>query len=91
MNIYIGNFTTAQMASEMGIELSAEDAKALDAMRQDDAQNILQGRYHCFDAPRMLVCGDIATCYKVHAILAKYQIKGRWQIATSQDVAAKNN
>ena len=91
MNIYMGNFTTAQMASEMGIELSAEDAKTLDAMRQDDAQNIKPGRYHCFDAPRMLVCGDLATCYKVHDILAKYQIKGQWQIAIFQDATTKNN
>ena len=91
MNVYMGNFTTAQMASEMGIELSAEDAKALDAIRQDDAQNIKPGRYHCFDVPRMLVCGDLPTCYLVHDILAKYLIKGRWQIATTKDVAAKNN
>ena len=91
MNIYMGNFTTAQMASEMGIELSAEDIKTLEAMRQDDAQNIKPGRFHCFDAPRMLVCGDLATCYRVHAILAKYLIKGQWQIATSQDATTKNN
>ena len=90
MNIYMGNFTTAQMASEMGIKLSAEDAKTLEAMRQDDAQNILQGRYHCFDAPRMIVCGDLDTCRKVHSILSRYKVKGQWQIATSQDATAKN-
>ena len=83
MNIYLGNFTTTQMASEMGIELSAEDIKTLEAMRQDDAQNIKPGRFHCFEAPRMLACGDLATCHKVHDILAKYQIKGQWQIATA--------
>lgn len=37
MNIYIGNFTAQRMASEMGIELTQEDEKALEEIRQDDA------------------------------------------------------
>lgn len=81
MNIYIGNFTAHRMASEMGIELTQEDEKALEEIRQDDAQRIQPGKYHCFDIPRVIMCGDIDTCYKVAAILKKYTIEGRWQVS----------
>lgn len=81
MNIYIGNFTAQRMASEMGIELTQEDKNALEEIRQDDAQSIQPGKYHCFDIPRMIMCGDIDTGYKVAAILKKYTIKGRWQVS----------
>ena len=84
MNIYLGNLTVKQMASKMGIELSSEDEARLEDIRQDDAQKIQPGKYHCFEAPPMLACGDLPTCYQVHYILAKYPIKGTWQIAESK-------
>ena len=91
MNVYFGNLSTTRMASEMGIELSDEDIKTLDDMRQDDAQKILPGRFHCFDGPRVIVCGDMDTCLKVNAVLQKYKVKGLWQIAMAQSAAPSAN
>ena len=82
MLILLGNFDTARMASEMGIELSDEDKNNLESMRQDDAQEITPGKFHCFDIPRTILCGDMETVYKVAGILQKYKIKGVWQVST---------
>lgn len=72
MGIMLGNLTLKQIEGRTGIELSAEDRAELNGMRQEKAENIASGKWHCFDLPFMIVCGDKPTAEKMVKILSAY-------------------
>ena len=72
MGIMLGNLTLKQIEDRTGIELSAEDRAELSGMRQEKAENIASGKWHCFDLPFMIVCGDKPTAEKMLKILSAY-------------------
>ncbi len=72
MGIMLGNLTLKQIEGRTGIELSAEDRADLNGMRQEKAENIASGKWHCFDLPFMIVCGDKPTAEKMVKILSAY-------------------
>lgn len=72
MGIMLGNLTLSQIEERAGISISAEDRAELSGMRQEKAENIAPGKWHCFDLPFMVVCGDKPTAEKVVKILSAY-------------------
>ena len=70
--IMLGNLSLKQIEERTGISISSEDMKILGEMRQDRAENIAFGKWHCFDLPFMIVCGDKPTAVKVVEILSAY-------------------
>lgn len=72
MGIMLGNLTPSQIEERTGISISAEDKAELSGMRQEKAENIAPGKWHCFDLPFMVVCGDKPTAEKVVKILSTY-------------------
>ena len=72
MMILLGNLTLKQIEERTGISVSDEDRAELNGMRQEKAENIALGKWHCFDLPFMLVCGDKPTAEKVVKILSAY-------------------
>ena len=72
MGIMLGNLTLKQIEYRTGIELSAEDRAELSVMRQEKAEKIASGKWHCFDWPFMIVCGDKPTAEKMVKILSAY-------------------
>lgn len=70
--IMLGNLSLKQIEERTGISISSEDKKILGEMRQDRAENIAFGKWHCFDLPFMIVCGDKPTAVKVAEILSAY-------------------
>lgn len=83
MGIMLGNLTVNQIETRLQITLSDHDREALSKIRQNDAQNIAPGTWHCFDIPFVLVCGDYNAAVTVRDILTPYsgQMKGQLQIA----------
>ena len=77
MIIMLGNLTLKQIEERTGISVSDSDRAELNGMRQEKAENIASGKWHCFDLPFMLVCGDKPTAEKVVKILSPYD----WQKA----------
>lgn len=75
MGIMLGNLTLSQIEERTGISISAEDRAELSGMRQEKAENIAPGKWHCFDLPFMIVCGDKPTAEKVVKILSAYDWK----------------
>lgn len=65
MNIYLGNLTTEEIESRIGIDFPQEIRNFMKQTHQDRAENIEEGRWHCFDIPFVLVCGDRATAQKI--------------------------
>lgn len=72
MSIMLGNLTLKQIEERTGIIVSDEDRVELNYMRQEKAENIAPGKWHCFDLPFMMVCGDKLTAEKVFKILSQY-------------------
>ena len=72
MMIMLGNLSLGQIEERTGISISSEDRAELSGMRQEKAENIAPGKWHCFDLPFMIVCGDKPTAEKVLKILSPY-------------------
>lgn len=72
MQILLGNLTTIQIEERLGITLKEDERSLLNTMRQEKAENIKPGAWHCFDIPFVIVCGDTETATKVCEILGPY-------------------
>ena len=72
MGIMLGNLTLSQIESRLGITLTEQERELLNPMRQENAQNIAIDKWHCFDIPFMIVCGNKDTACMVRDIFAKY-------------------
>lgn len=91
MAIMLGNLNLSSIEARLGIALKEKDRTTLSSMRQDDAQNIQPGKWHCFDLPFMIMCGDIGTAQRVCEILRLYsnsmktQLQISWQKGESEN------
>jgi hypothetical protein len=72
MGIMLGNLTVSQIEDRTGIKFSDKDVAELNEMRQNKAENIESGKWHCFDLPFMIVCGDKPTADKIFNMLNVY-------------------
>ena len=65
MNIMLGNQTISQIEKRLGIEFPEEIREFMKKTHQPKAKNIAKGKWHCFDIPFVLVCGDMETATKI--------------------------
>ena len=72
MNAKFGNVTINEMEQLQEIKLSEDVKKRLESMRQNDAQNIKQGKFHIFRFPFVIDCGDEDTAREVIDMLTPY-------------------
>jgi hypothetical protein len=79
MGICLGNLKTKEILNRLGIELSKEDFKTLDSMREDNA-DVSRGRWHGFDLPFQITCGDVETAQIVTNILSPFADEFKAQI-----------
>lgn len=81
MGICLGNLKTEEILNRLGIELSTEDFETLDRLREDKA-NAPSGKWHGFDIPFQITCGDEETARVVVGILSPLadQFKTKIQI-----------
>lgn len=71
MSIRLGNLTIEQMESRSGVVWPADLKDFLVSRHQSQAQDIQPGKWHCFDLPFMLVCGDMPTAQTIYTHLAQ--------------------
>ena len=85
MNIYLGNLSIEEIESRAGVSFPEELKKYMDTRRQESASNIKNGKWHCFDIPFILVCGDIEVATEIHNHLKDFSsdFKEQLQIAIS--------
>ena len=69
MNIMLGNLSVAEIESRLGIKFPQDIADFMSDNHQASAQNVLPGKWHCFDIPFNLVCGDVETAKKIYGAL----------------------
>ncbi|WP_040985469.1 hypothetical protein [Oceanobacillus jeddahense] len=80
MGFRLGNLTIAAVEEKHKFILSDAERETLESMRQNDAQEIENGKFHVFDEPMtMFVCDSYDTRAEVIKILSKYNsdIKGQ--------------
>lgn len=73
MSIYLGNLSTKEMEARLGILFPQKLVEYMAANHQESASNIKPGKWHCFDLPFVLVCGDIETAKEIHKHLVPMQ------------------
>ena len=74
MVIMLGNLSVEEIEHRLNISLSDEDKKVLNESRQLKAENIENGKWHCFDIPFMIVCGDKPTAEKFNKMFSAYDL-----------------
>ncbi|MDE5516401.1 hypothetical protein KRE49_11690 [Elizabethkingia meningoseptica] len=87
MNIMLGNLTVSQIEKRLGIDFPHEIRDFMNISHEPTASNIPKGKWHCFDIPFCLVCGDVETATKIfNSVKEKSgEIKERLQISLSNN------
>jgi len=67
--ILLGNLTIEQMEARTGVTFSEELKNFLKETYQANATNIAPNKWHCFDIPFTLVCGDMQIAQKIYNYL----------------------
>jgi len=65
MTILLGNLSIKEIEHRVGINFPVELIEFMNPRRQENASNIGPGKWHCFDAPFNLVCGDEQTAISI--------------------------
>ena len=79
MSIFLGNLSIDDIEKRMGINLTKEEKSELNEMRQLNAEQIAKGKWHCFDLPFMIVCGDKPTAEKVVKIFSSHDLSNVYE------------
>ena len=61
----LGNLSVKQIEERLGIEFPENIREFMKKSHQPVASNIGVGKWHCFDLPFNLVCGDIEVATKI--------------------------
>lgn len=65
MNIMLGNLSITEIEKRLGIEFPEDIREFMKQTHQDSASDIKPGKWHCFDIPFNLVCGDMDIATKI--------------------------
>jgi cell wall assembly regulator SMI1 len=71
----LGNLTVKQIEKRLGIEFPEDIRDFMKKTHQEEADNIKPGKWHCFDIPFNLVCGDMETATKIFEALKPQSAK----------------
>ena len=67
--IMLGNLSIKEMETRTGIKFPADLVAYMGAKHQDKAEDVMPGKWHCFDIPFTLVCGDMDTATEIYSHL----------------------
>lgn len=83
MNILLGNLSVDEMEAHTGVKFPPELILFLTPRHQENASNIQPGKWHCFDMPFNLVCGDRATATEIYHHLQPLAARFKKQLTIS--------
>lgn len=81
----LGNLSVEQIEKRTGVDFPEEIRVFLKENHQSEAANVKKGKWHCFDIPFTMVCGDIETATKIYESVKdkSSQFKERMQISVA--------
>lgn len=62
----LGNLSVNEIEGRLGIDFPENIRKFMKENHQAKAENIAKGKWHCFDMPFHIVCGDMETAQKIY-------------------------
>lgn len=74
MNIMLGNLSPEQIERRLKIELSDVHRQELKDAWQQKAEDIADDKWHCFDIPFMMVCGNKSTAERFRDLFLTYDL-----------------
>jgi hypothetical protein len=82
----LGNLTIEEMEKRSGVKFPDELVEYMKPRHQPKAENIQQGKWHCFDLPFNLVCGDMETATEIFKYLKELSgdFKEKMQISINK-------
>ncbi len=80
MSIMLGNMSIDEMQSRAGVSFPDELVDYMRSRHQPEAEDIQPGKWHCFDMPFTLVCGDRDTAAEIFKHLSPLASKFRKQM-----------
>ena len=72
MSIYLGNLSIDEIESRAGVDFPQELREYMEPRRQQKAENVAKGKWHCFDIPFVLVCGGMEVATEIHDYLKQF-------------------
>ena len=66
----LGNLSVSQIETRLCIEFPESTREFMNRTHQPNANNITEGKWHCFDIPFVLVCGDKETATIIYTSVA---------------------
>ena len=64
--VMFGDLTVERIERRIGIEFPDEVKIFMKDNHQSEASNIKKGKWHCFDIPFHIICGDVETATKIY-------------------------
>lgn len=65
----LGNLKVEEIERRSGVVFPEELKLLMNETHQDEASNIKPGRWHCFDLPFTLLCGDMEIAERIYSYL----------------------
>jgi hypothetical protein len=62
----LGNLKITEIEKRLGVEFPKKLIEFMEERHQESANNVQKGKWHCFDLPFTLVCGDMETASEIH-------------------------
>ena len=62
----LGNLNVEDIEKRLGIDFPKEIREFMANNKQDSASRVENGKWHCFDIPFHIVCGDKKTAEKIY-------------------------
>jgi len=83
MSIMLGNQSIEQIENRTGIKFPDKIKEYMEENHQHSASNIQKGKWHCFDIPFVLECGDYETAKRIYESVKEKssEVKEALQIA----------
>lgn len=84
MNIMLGDLSVSQIEKRIGVDFPEEIRKFMKESHQPSASDVQKGKWHCFDIPFNIVCGDVETATKIfNSVKDSKVIKEKLQFSLS--------
>ena len=62
----LGNLTIAQIEERLGVDFPDNIREFMKESHQNSASDVKKGKWHCFDIPFNMICGDMETAQKIY-------------------------
>lgn len=70
--IMLGNLSIEEIENRSGVKFPEELVEYMELRRQQKAEGVKAGQWHCFDIPFTLLCGDMETATEIHRQLSPF-------------------